>query len=394
MLFGISSGCGSSHSFADLTSKPHTTTKVSPFKLMYGPEARFPVEVAEDLLDFTLQTESDYVEIMDEMESKRAELQIQTKINIDIAQEKQKEKYEKRVSKRYKPCTFAEGQLVFLKNSRRTTRKGGVLESKFTGPYIITEINEKRVKLANASNVPLARTFNIDMLRTYKSSTVINTPEESVSIRESTASVTDESPSVDMPGGNDRGSYTLQKLHAVWDKPAMGRLEAIVSNIKLYDTSLQSLKPTELIVDEIIDAYFGKLCFDRTNCIAFSATVSSAIFMGNYRSSVFRVPFEDKETILCPTNTGIHWLLLVLKPTSKKILLYDSMVGSLPTYTNLLLNCRAFLQAVKYPDYNLWELTVQSSPKQIDSYNCGIFCMLIQSMNSVAPAARNVAKTR
>ncbi|KAJ1204199.1 hypothetical protein NDU88_007980 [Pleurodeles waltl] len=165
---------------------------------------------------------------MDEMESKRAELQIQTKINIDIAQEKQKEKYEKRVSKRYKPCTFAEGQLVFLKNSRRTTRKGGVLESKFTGPYIITEINEKRVKLANASNVPLARTFNIDMLRTYKSSTVINTPE----------------------GGNDRGSYTLQKLHAVWDKPAMGRLEAIVSNIKLYDTSLQSLKPTELIVDE------------------------------------------------------------------------------------------------------------------------------------------------
>ncbi|KAJ1204192.1 hypothetical protein NDU88_007973 [Pleurodeles waltl] len=187
------------HALFALRSKPHTTTKVSPFKLMYGPEARFPVEVAEDLLDFTLPTESDYVEIMDEMESKRAELQIQTKINIDIAQEKQKEKYEKRVSKRYKPCTFAKGQLVLLKNSRRTTRKGGVLEPKFTGPYIITEINEKRVKLANASNVPLARTFNIDMLRTYKSSTVINTPEESVSIRESTASVTDESPSVDMP---------------------------------------------------------------------------------------------------------------------------------------------------------------------------------------------------
>ncbi|XP_069061009.1 uncharacterized protein [Pleurodeles waltl] len=103
----------------------------------------------------------------------------------------------------------------------------------------------------------------------------------------------------------------------------MGHLEAIVSNIKLYDSSLQSLKPTEWIVDE---------------CIAFSATVLSAIFMGNYRSSVFRVPFEDKETVLCPTNTGIHWLLLVLKPTSRKLLLYDSMMGSLPTYTNLLLN--------------------------------------------------------
>ncbi|KAJ1159255.1 hypothetical protein NDU88_011923 [Pleurodeles waltl] len=190
------------------------------------------------LLDFTLPTESDYVEIMDEMESKRAELQIQTKINIDIAQEKQKENNEKRVSKRYKPCTFAEGQLVLLKNSRRSTRKGGVLEPKFTGPYIITEINEKKVKLANASNVPLARTFNSDMLRPYKSSTVINTPE----------------------GGNDRGSYTLQKLHAVWDKPAMGRLEAIVSNIKLYDTSLQSLKPTEWIVDEVVLSVVKLFC--------------------------------------------------------------------------------------------------------------------------------------
>ncbi|XP_069060998.1 uncharacterized protein [Pleurodeles waltl] len=122
----------------------------------------------------------------------------------------------------------------------------------------------------------------------------------------------------------------------------MGHLEAIVSNIKLYDSSLQSLKPTEWIVDE--------------------------------------VPFEDKETVLCPTNTGIHWLLLVLKPTSRKLLLYDSMMGSLPTYTNLLLNWRAFLQAVKYPDNHLWELTVQSSPKQIDIYNCGIFCVLVMRL--------------
>ncbi|KAJ1155442.1 hypothetical protein NDU88_008172 [Pleurodeles waltl] len=137
-----------------LRSKPHSMTKVSPFQLMYGREARFPCEVPEKLLEFILPTETEYVGIIEEMNTKRAEMQSQIKANIEVAQEKQKEKYRNRVTKKYKPCTFKERQLVLLKNCRRSTRKGGVLEQKFSGPYVVSELHGKLVKLVNANNVP------------------------------------------------------------------------------------------------------------------------------------------------------------------------------------------------------------------------------------------------
>ncbi|XP_078508258.1 uncharacterized protein LOC144768458 [Lissotriton helveticus] len=160
----------------------------------------------------------------------------------------------------------------------------------------------------------------------------------------------------------DSGSKTRQSLLDVWKKPVMGRLEAIVSDIKLYDYSFCSLKTPQWIVDE---------------CFALSATVSSSIFLGKYRSPVFRVSYETVETVLCPTNTGNHWILFILKPFTKKILVYDSLPANLHTYKVFLRNWRDFLQALKHPDYELWELVVDSNVKQQDNYNCGVFCMLV-----------------
>ncbi|XP_078541683.1 uncharacterized protein LOC144827095 [Lissotriton helveticus] len=141
----------------------------------------------------------------------------------------------------------------------------------------------------------------------------------------------------------------------------MGRMEAIVSDIKLYDSSFCSLKTHQWIVDE---------------CLALSATVSSSIFLGKYRLPVFRVPYETVETVLCPTNTSNHWIIFILKPFTKKILVYDSLLANLHTYKVFLRNWRDFLQALKHPDYELWELVVDSNIKQQDNYNC-VFCMLV-----------------
>ncbi|KAJ1091775.1 hypothetical protein NDU88_004890 [Pleurodeles waltl] len=55
-------------------------------------------------------------------------------------------------------------------------------------------------------------------------------------------------------------------------------------------------------------------------CIAISAMVCSAIFLGYYRSSVFRI----------------------LKPSSKKILVFDSLAANLQTYTSYMINWSLF----------------------------------------------------
>ncbi|XP_078518362.1 uncharacterized protein LOC144783068 [Lissotriton helveticus] len=149
-----------------LRSKPYTTTKVSPFQLMYSPEARFPSQVAEDQPEFILSTETEYAGIINEKKTKD-QCSRSRQNRILSLHRKSKKKNSKTVTKKYKPCAFIEGQLVPLKNCRRSTRKGGMLEHKFTGPYTVAKIQGKHVKLLNASNLPLHTMHNLDILRPF-----------------------------------------------------------------------------------------------------------------------------------------------------------------------------------------------------------------------------------
>ncbi|XP_078506465.1 uncharacterized protein LOC144765829 [Lissotriton helveticus] len=199
-------------------------------------------------LRFILPTEAEYVGIINQKEKQGEDLHKQTKEIIVRAQEKQQENFKKRVAQKYTPCTFTQGQSVLLKNSRRSTRKGGVLEYKFTGPYTILEIQGKRVCLLNS--------------RPYKSSDISKSLKEATATHEYPKSnpietLLDENE--DLPEKKKFNDGELKKhaskdveiVFAVWRKPVIGRLEAIVSNFKLYDSSFDSLKSTKWISDEV-----------------------------------------------------------------------------------------------------------------------------------------------
>ena len=56
------------------------------------------------------------------------------KNNIQLAQEKQKEQYDR---KHCRPCKYKVGDHVLKKDFRRKKRKGGCLDYKWLGPYEI-----------------------------------------------------------------------------------------------------------------------------------------------------------------------------------------------------------------------------------------------------------------
>lgn len=70
------------------------------------------------------------------LEEKRKNVLEEAKENILSAQKKQKEVYDK---KHAKPHLFEPGQLVLKKDFTRRKRKGGKLDSKFIGPFVIVK---------------------------------------------------------------------------------------------------------------------------------------------------------------------------------------------------------------------------------------------------------------
>ena len=81
------------------------------------------------------------------------------KQNISNAQSKQKKNYD---NKHNTPLCNV-GDSVLLKNCRRETRKGGKLEVRWTGPYIIEQLGEKgTVRLSG-----LKRKVNLSHIKQY-----------------------------------------------------------------------------------------------------------------------------------------------------------------------------------------------------------------------------------
>lgn len=113
------------------------STQFTPFELMFGRRATLPVEVnlrQEDAGQAAVKFLQLQEPILDHVRNEQVARLEEAKQNIISAQEKQKATYDR---KHAQPDLFVEGQLVLKKDFKRKKRKGGKLDMRFLGPYII-----------------------------------------------------------------------------------------------------------------------------------------------------------------------------------------------------------------------------------------------------------------
>ena len=158
-----------------LRTKPHFTTRFSPFFMMFGMEARYPCEVAEDFtvwhvvslvsgnfsipipflifVYFSIGKVDSSVE--DVVANKAVSSGIALKETFDaMVRNSVVKKQEKRQKIPFKSA-FTVGQRVLRKNIRTQQRKGGKLERTWLGPYRITQIDKKSAEwMITAINTP------------------------------------------------------------------------------------------------------------------------------------------------------------------------------------------------------------------------------------------------
>ena len=141
--------------FAFRTSK-QKSTGCSPFFLMYGRQARLPIEsqdTGEDeecklrgkIIDDSIQDA--ITKRINTIEKLRTDTTNKVMDNITSAQDRQKRDYQKRHQQKK---TFEEGESVLLWNLRRADRKGGKMKEPWLGPYTIhTVMDNGTYQLAN-----------------------------------------------------------------------------------------------------------------------------------------------------------------------------------------------------------------------------------------------------
>ena len=107
---------------------PQSTTKITPFFLMYGREAKLPMD--SQRLEGEQNLVSHIETLMDELPEKR----IQAKNKIEKAQVKQKQYHDKHIKQEIQ---FSIGDKVLYFNVAKDKQHTGKLQPKWKGPYYV-----------------------------------------------------------------------------------------------------------------------------------------------------------------------------------------------------------------------------------------------------------------
>ena len=144
------------------------STKMSPFYLVYGRQARLPLETAvhpgNQEPDEGVKTEEVN---LDEHVAKMVAVRRKALENICNAQERQKQQYNAKHSR--DKGKYKVGALVLLKNSKKLSRKGSKMEPNWLGPYRIHKVlNKGTFQLCKTSNKKvLTQLYNMTRLKLY-----------------------------------------------------------------------------------------------------------------------------------------------------------------------------------------------------------------------------------
>lgn len=149
--------------FAYRTVQNHTT-KYSPFKLLYGREATFPMDLQQKHMNDNEPMEKQLRQHIDFITEDLQNIRLDAQQNIEKAQEKQKQYHDKGL----KVEKFNIGDKVLLYESAKAKVHGNKFREKWTGPYYIHDsITPGAYKLRTLEGKVLRRTINTDRLKRY-----------------------------------------------------------------------------------------------------------------------------------------------------------------------------------------------------------------------------------
>ncbi|KAI7812544.1 hypothetical protein IRJ41_004000 [Triplophysa rosa] len=144
-----------------LRTKKQMTTKLSPFQMMFGREARYPSEVPEDY-----QIDSSVEAFMGIEEMTEGVLKLDEVLQTALTHTAQVQKRMTRKEQKAQKVKFSVGNKVWRCNIQSQQRKGGKLDPNFLGPYTIKNIEGKNADLIDERGVIFPK-INIDHLRLY-----------------------------------------------------------------------------------------------------------------------------------------------------------------------------------------------------------------------------------
>jgi hypothetical protein len=248
-----------------------TTTKYSPFYMMFGRNPRFPIEAEKGAI--TPTGSDDIAQLMQDLSSEiviREHVEETSRMkdalfpivdsNIQKAQEKQKIQYQ---NKKGQPvCQFKAGDAVLLRNMLQKTKKGHKLEDQWLGPYEVTEVIADRgvCKLLNPSTKKQVKQQSIKNLRPYKRENTTDKHQQLNSATQQSQGTLSEGMSSNEKnlkrkdlGGNESDTKTPEEMQSQRVKPNANQIhemqsdgtkpDSVQSNVKQSETNQSTAMP-------------------------------------------------------------------------------------------------------------------------------------------------------
>jgi hypothetical protein len=144
--------------FAYRTTK-HATTKIAPFFLVYGRDAKLPIDPVE------IEGNPTVINHLENLIETLPQEQEKAKQRVEKSQRKQKDRHDKKIRH---PVSFLIGNKVLYYGAAKEKQWTGKLNPKWKGPYYIHQIGDKgSYKLRTIDGKVLKSSVNGSLLKLY-----------------------------------------------------------------------------------------------------------------------------------------------------------------------------------------------------------------------------------
>jgi hypothetical protein len=144
--------------FAYRTTK-HATTKIAPFFLVYGRDAKLPIDPVE------IEGNPTVINHLENLIETLPQEQEKAKQRVEKSQQKQKDRHDKKIRH---PVSFLIGNKVLYYDAAKEKQWTGKLNPKWKGPYYIHQIGDKgSYKLRTMDGKVLKSSVNGSLLKLY-----------------------------------------------------------------------------------------------------------------------------------------------------------------------------------------------------------------------------------